>query len=130
LAWKNGMSGNSTAVAAAGMILAGAAGGPLAQVFNELALVLAINGAAGGLAWGMINRRPWRMIAASTVLGAVFAFGFGQMAPHVVTGILGVDFGPQGATVPALAAGAFLIGLMQNRLIDWITPAQKPEEEK
>ena len=120
------MTTNST-VAAAGVVLAGAAAGPLAQVFNELALVLAINGAAGGLAWGMINRRPWRMIAASTVLGAVFAFGFGQMAPQIITSLLGVDFGPEGATVPVLAASAFFIGLLQDRLIGWLTPAKTPE---
>lgn len=119
------MSGNSTALAAAGAVIAGAAGGPLAQVFNELALVLALNGAAGGLAWGIINRRPWHLIAVATVLGAVFAFGFGQMAPQIVTSVLGVDFGPEGATVPALAAGAFLIGLMQDRLIDLIRAAPK-----
>jgi hypothetical protein len=119
------MSGNSTAVAAAGMVLAGAAGGPLAQVFNELALVLALNGAAGGLAWGLINRRPWRLMAVATILGAVFAFGFGQMAPQIVTNLMGVDFGPQGATVPVLAACAFLIGLMQDRLIDLIRATPK-----
>jgi hypothetical protein len=36
-----------------------------------------------------------------------------------------VDFGPEGATVPALAAGAFLIGLMQDRLIAAIRTAPK-----
>ena len=127
---ENRMSGNSTALAAAGMMIAGAAGGPLSQVFNELALVLALNGAAGGLACAMINRRPWRLIIVATILGAVFAFGFGQMAPQIVTSLLGVDFGPEGATVPALAAGAFLIGLMQDRLIDLIraTPKRGADE--
>lgn len=121
------MSGNSTFLAAAGAVIAGAAGGPLAQVFNELALVLALNGAIGGLAWGMINRRPWRLIAVATVLGAVFAFGFGQITPQLVTNFLGVNFGPEGITVPVLAACAFVIGLMQDRVIDLIRHEPKQE---
>lgn len=121
------MSGNSTVLAAAGAVIAGAAGGPLAQVFNELALVLALNGAMGGLAWGMINRRPWRLILVATVLGAVFAFGFGQVSPQIVANLWGVDFGPEGITVPVLAACAFVIGLMQDRLIDIIRTAPKQE---
>jgi hypothetical protein len=108
------MSGNSTLVATGGAAAAALAGGPLAEVFNELALVLALMGAAGGMSRGLAIALPWREVARGVVLGALLATGLGVLLPH----LLGPWIGQSGAvTVPALAACAFLAGFLQDILV-------------
>ena len=90
------------------------AGGPLAEVFNELALVLALMGAAGGATRGLALRLQWREVLRGIALGALLASGVGVLLPHVLGPWLGPDLP---VTVPALAACAYLVGFMQDAVI-------------
>lgn len=115
------MSGQTTAtVAAVGTIAAAATGGELAQVFNELWLVLAIMGAFGGLTHGLALRLPWREVARGLAIGALLASGFGVFGPMAVANAFGLDAVADASSVKALAAAAFLIGFGQNILVDWM----------
>ena len=108
------MTGQTTLTAAGGVVVAAAVGGPLVQVFNELYLVLAIMGAAGGVTWGLANRRNWREVARGLVLGALLASGLGAISPHLVEWLTGVEFQPGGASVSVLASCAFFLGMAQD----------------
>lgn len=115
------MSGQTTAtVGAVGAIAAAATGGELAQVFNELWLVLAIMGAFGGLTHGLALRLPWREVGRGLVLGALLASGFGVFGPAAVANAFGLDSVAAASSVKALAAAAYLIGFGQNILLDWM----------
>lgn len=112
------MSGQTSAVTAAvGAVVAAATAGPLAQVFNELGLLLAVMGAAGGLVSGLY---PWRgagVLLRSVVLGAVLAFGIGAASPYLLGEVLSIDLSRAGNSVMMLSAGAFLIGWFQDALL-------------
>jgi hypothetical protein len=108
------MSGQSTAVATGGAAVAALAGGPLAEVFNETTLVLAIWGAAGGTARGIGLRVPWREIVRGAVLGALLASGLGVLLPHITGPLLSAELP---TTVPVLAACAYLVGLWPDLII-------------
>lgn len=114
------MSGNSTAIGALGAAAAAGAGGPLAQVFSELALVMAIMGLAGGGVRGLSLRLPWREWLRGCAVGSGLAFGFGVLAPPILAGQLGIEVVPDGPTVPALAASAFVIGFLQDVVTAWL----------
>lgn len=117
------MSGQaSTTVAVVGAIGAGAAGGPLAEVFNELALVLALMGAAGGMTRGIANRLPWREVGRGTFLGALIAFGMGALSPSIVESLFQIN---PGTTIPVLAASSFLIGFGQDVVIAFLKRGAK-----
>lgn len=115
------MSGQTTAtVGAVGAIAAAGASGELAQVFNELWLVLAIMGAFGGLTHGLALRLPWREVARGLVLGALLASGFGVFGPAAVANAFGLEAAAAENGVKALAAAAYLIGFGQNIVFDWV----------
>lgn len=110
------MTGHNTSAAlAAGVAVAAA--GPLAQVLNELAAVMAIMGAAGGLTWGLANRLSLRETARGLCIGALIAFGFGALAPHMVQWATGIEFQPGGASVNLLASCAFFLGMAQDMVL-------------
>lgn len=110
------MSGQTTMFAAAGTATAAALGGPLEQVFNELAIVLALMGALGGMTRGVAVRLGWLEVGRGVALGALLATGMGALLPQIVSPWIGSDLG-QGATVPILAACAYLVGFAQDVLI-------------
>lgn len=114
------MSGQTTAtVATVGAIAAAATGGELAQVFNELLVVMAIMGAFGGLTHGLAMQLPWREIVRGVTLGVLLAGGIGVLGPYVASAIMGVEIVASEGGVRALAATSFLIGFAQNFIIDW-----------
>jgi hypothetical protein len=94
--------------------MAALAGGPLQQVFNELALVLVLMGAGGGATRGLAIRLPWQEVLRGIVLGGLLAGGLGVLTPHILRPWIGTD---ALITVPALAAGAFLVGFLQDVVI-------------
>ena len=108
------MTGHNTGIAAVGAVAAGAMGGPLAEVFNELALVLVIMGAGGGATRGLALRLPWLETVRGIVLGGLMAGGLGVILPYIVGPWL-----PPGmpATVPVLAACAYLVGFLQDTVV-------------
>lgn len=108
------MTGQTTAIALAGATVAAVTSGPIADVFNEMALVLAIMGAGGGATRALALRVPWRDGLRGTVLGALLATGLGVLLPNLLGPWLG-DKTP--ATVPALAACAYLAGFLQDALV-------------
>jgi hypothetical protein len=117
------MSGQSTAVATGGAAVAALAGGPLAEVFNEMALVLALMGAAGGATRGLALRLAWREVLRGVFLGALLATGGGVLLPHLLGPWLGPDLA---VTVPALAACAYLVGFLQDTVIARLQREPKP----
>lgn len=109
------MSGQTTAlVGGGGALLAAAAGTPLQQVFNELALVLALMGAAGGATRGLAIRLSLPEVGRGVLLGGLLASGLGVLLPHLLAPWIGAG---QPVTVPLLAACAFLTGFLQDVLI-------------
>lgn len=107
------MSGANTAlIGAGGAVIAAMAGGPMADVFNELALALAIMGAGGGITRGLANRLPPKEVLRGCVVGALLAVGLGALAPQVMGKMLAVEM--QGGTVSVLAASAYLLGFLQD----------------
>jgi len=111
------MTGHATPLTmAAATAGAAALGGPLSQVLNELAVLMAIMGGAGGLTWGLANRYPWRDWLRGVILGALMAFGFGLASPSVLDSLIGVNFAPGGNSASWLASCAFVVGMMQ----DWV----------
>lgn len=107
------MSGANTAlIGAGGAVVAAVAGGPMADVFNELALALAIMGAGGGITRGLASRLPWLEVLRGGVVGALMAVGLGALAPQVVTQLMQVEI--EGRTVSVLAASAYLLGFLQD----------------
>jgi len=111
------MTGQATTLLVAGSVaVAGVVGGPLSQVFSELTGMLAIMGAAGGVTWGLANKRGWRETTRGLFVGGLMAAGFGAMAPHILTWLTGIEFQPGERNVQALASCAFFLGLAQ----DWV----------
>lgn len=127
------MSQNSL-LAGAGAAGAAVAAGPLAEVFSEMGLVMAIMGAIGGALYGMIKRNPpWLAWAGRLVLsslsGAILAFGLGVFVPPVLIWSLGLEITPSGQSTGLLAAGAFLVGLMQERVFAFLGAAKGDDNE-
>lgn len=121
------MSGANTAlIGAGGAALAAVAGGPLTDVFNELALALAIMGAGGGITRGLANRLPWREVLRGCVVGALLAVGIGALAPQVLGKMLAMEI--EGGTVSVLAASAYLLGFLQDFAIAFLQ--RKPGGQK
>lgn len=94
-----------------------ATAGPLYQVFNELGLVLALMGAIGGALHALRHDVPWRAAIKPMITGAILAFGVGVISAPLLAQMLGIEVSPGSNSVPVLASGAFLIGLMQERVL-------------
>ena len=95
--------------------------GPLFQVFDELALVMAVLGGLGGLCRGVaVVGTPVRETLRSVFLGALLAFGVGVFSPSIVSRLIGVDVSGIADALPLLAASSFLIGLLQDVFISWL----------
>ena len=106
------MSSNTPAIAAVTTAAASVAGGPLAQVFTELALMTAIMGGAGGLTLSLAVRgRGFKATGRSVAFGALLAAGFGAISPALVGQFLNIQIGN---SVQALAAASFAIGMGQD----------------
>ena len=108
------------ALLALGAGAAAAAGGPLAQVFNELALVMALMGLAGGSIRGLSLKISMREMCRGAVIGAGLAFGFGILSPPILAAQFGIDIFPDAPTIPLLAATAFVVGYMQDVVTAWM----------
>ena len=117
------MSGHNTAIAAGGAMAAAAAGGPLEQVFTELALMLVLMGAGGGATRGLAIRLPFLEVLRGITLGGLLAGGLGVLLPHILRPWVGDD---TLLTVPALAACAFLVGFLQDIVITRLQREPKP----
>jgi hypothetical protein len=83
--------------------------------------MMAIMGAAGGVTWGLANKRGWKETTRGFFVGGLMAAGFGAMAPHAVTWLSGIEFHPGERNVQALASCAFFLGLAQ----DWVVAKLK-----
>lgn len=119
------MTGHATTIAAFGAVAAAATAGPLTEVFNELGLVLAIMGCVGGVTRGLAIRLAWREIIRGIVLGGLFGFGFGVIAPDIVNRMFNVVVEPGTPAIPAMAAAAFIVGFMQDVVIGWLSKGGK-----
>lgn len=124
----------------AGTILAAAAGGPLSEVFNELSLVMALLGAIGGsVRWLALRRsrrdRPRLRISfgeafASISIGAGLSVGIGTLTPVVLKSVFGLEIAPDSPSTAMLAAGAFVIGMAQERALAFFGVTDTSKKEK
>ncbi|MBS8228355.1 hypothetical protein [Vannielia litorea] len=113
----------------AGTVLAAVAGGPLSEVFNELSLVMALLGAIGGsVRWLALRRnrsdRPRLRVSlgeafASISIGAGLSVGIGTLTPVVLKSVFGLEIAPDSPSTAMLAAGAFIIGIAQERALSF-----------
>ena len=113
------MSGQTTAMTATvGMVAAVSTGGPLSEVFGELAAVEAIMGLGGGITMAIGNRETIRETLRGGVIGMLLAVGFGALAPVVVAKVLGLPSDGTTITPQTAAAYSFAIGLGHHLIID------------
>ncbi len=115
--------------AAVGSVLAVGATGPLVTVFNELGLVMAIMGGLGGLAFALAIKAPWRAVIHPAMMGSMLGFGIGILGPLIVEWQTGVEVGPVGGSVETLAAIAFLLGFIQERIIHFARPTKGEDKD-
>lgn len=111
------MTGQASTSAVAFAAAGGAAavvGGPLMQVFNEMALVMAITGALGGACRSMALHQSFKDTVGSALFGALIAFGVGLMAPKIVEKAIDIEIGPDTFSAPMLASSGFLLALGQD----------------
>jgi hypothetical protein len=123
------MTQTTTTFAAVGTAVAASAGGPLAQVFGELAAVEAIMGAGGGVAMAIGNRETLRETVRGGALGCLLAVGFGTLTPVIVSKFLGLESHEQVIGPQAMAAYSFAIGLSQHLIIDKISRKKKGADD-
>lgn len=119
------MTGQTTALVAVSAAASVAIAGPLAEVFNELGLTLAIMGGLGGLTRGLAIWPPMREVARGVALGVLFGFGFGVTGPEIVHRVTGLEVAVGAHSIPALAAAAFSIGFLQDFLVSWFRARAK-----
>lgn len=115
-------------IGALGSAVAATTGGPLAEVFNETALVLAIMGGFGGMTRGLAVRLSRREVARGVFLGGLLAFGFGVLSPELLYRLFALEVAAGTPAIPVLAATAFIIGFAQELLITWMATKQKKED--
>lgn len=118
------MSNNALA-AGVGAAAAAVSVGPLAEVFSEMGLVMAIMGALGGAMHAIMNRRrpilTWfANFFGFATSGAILAFGLGVLAPPILAWALRFEIAASDQSTGMLAAAGFLIGLMQERVVQLI----------
>lgn len=110
-----------------GMALASSAGvtvaaGPIGQVFNETGALMAIMGALGGVVGMLAVQGPgwsWLLLLRRALYGAGLAFGLRVLAPPIISSVLQIEIGPDAQATEGLAASAFLLGFLQERVSDF-----------
>lgn len=108
---------------AAGVTVATPAAGPIAQVFNETGALMAIMGALGGVVGMLAIQAPgwsWKLLLRRALYGAGLAFGLRVLAPPIISSVLQIEIGPDAQATEGLAASAFLLGVLQERVSDFI----------
>lgn len=115
------VAGHNTAAAGLGTATAALAGGPLAQVFGELAIVQAIMGFGGAIAMAIHRKEPIKVTGISGFLGAVLAVGLGVLSEAVLHSVLGIEVGENVSSAQASAAYSFAIGLAQRPIYEWFS---------
>lgn len=115
------MTGHNTLIAGLGTATAAAAGGPLAQVFGELAIVQAIMGFGGAVAMAVHKKEPIKVTGLSGCLGGVLAVGLGAVSEAVLSKVFGLSLGDGVSGAQASAAYSFAIGLAQRPIYEWFS---------
>lgn len=90
----------------------------LNEIFNERGLVLAIMGALGGAVRSAAIKTTWREGVRVVFIGAATAFGFGILAPYLLRPWFGDLPAELAGQIGALAAAAFVVGLMGVTIIE------------
>lgn len=116
-----------TDVAVFGTLVALLTSGPLAEVFGQLGLLMALMGALGGATRAIAIKVPWVEVIRPTLLGALLAFGLGVIAPPILERVAGIVATPDTPAIQMLAASSYLIGFMQIRVIALLEKG-KPRE--
>ena len=115
----------SVAVATGGAVASYLAGGPLAEVFNQLALTLALMGGFGGLTMGLAVRLPWRDVTRSFFVGGLLAAGLGAISPVLIERLFGISLSGGGTAVSLLASGSFMVGFGQDVVVKFMAERKK-----
>lgn len=90
----------------------------LNEIFNERGFVIAVMGALGGAVRSAALKTTWREGLRVVFIGAVTAFGFGIIAPFVLSPWLGDLPAEMVGQIGALAASSFIVGLMGVTIIE------------
>lgn len=95
-------------------------------IFSERGALLAFFGALGGMVRSAAIKTTWREGLRVVFIGSATSFGFGTLAPHVLSPWLG-DL-PQGVAgaLGTLCAVAFVTGLMAVTIIERIAAGKPP----
>lgn len=127
----------NTATFIVGATAAATAAGPLAEVFDEMGLVMALLGALGGSLRFIVSTRTSRRVrgvlsataelVSSMFIGAGLAFGLGGLPVDLILAAVNLDVAPDDPGTKFLAAVAFLIGLAQERFLTYTGFYKQPE---
>jgi hypothetical protein len=103
-------------------------GGPVHQVISEQNLVLAAFGALGGMVRSAALKTTWKEGLRVTFIGCATSFGFGRLAPVIITKIYDVDIPDKVSdSFGVICACAFFVGLAAVTLIERFVIAGKPD---
>ena len=104
--------------------------GPLQQVLSEQNLVLAAFGALGGTVRSAALKTTWKEGLRVTFIGGATSFGFGRLAPVLISKYYGIDI-PEGAghTFGVVCACAFFVGLVAVTLIERFVVMGKDDDD-
>jgi len=114
------MTGQVTATTTVGMVIAVSAGGPLSEVFGEIAAVEAIMGLGGGITMGIVSKENLRETIRGGAVGMFLAFGLGSLGPVLLSKILDLPPEADPTSPQVIAAYSYAIGLFHHLIIDKI----------
>lgn len=99
------------------------------SLFTPLGAALAFFGGLGGLVRALVIRAPWRETFRVIIIGSATAFGLGTLSPHVLGWMVGDLPGDVSSTLGTLCAFAFIVGVVNAGLVEWIIEKTKADKD-
>ncbi len=96
------------------------------DIFNEQGAILAFFGALGGAVRSAALKTTWHEGLRVVFIGGATSFGFGTLAPYLLTPWVGDLPGDISSTIGTICAAAFLVGLMAVTIIERIVAGKSP----
>lgn len=94
--------------------------GPFAEVFDQMGLLLFVMGALGGLTAHFAVRLPFKTAFWPALVGGLLGFGLALVAPPILKSMLGVELMIEGGSARGMAACAYLVGVLHERVLKWL----------
>lgn len=105
----------------AGASVAAVTTGPLAQLFNEASLAIAIMGMLGGATSALALKKPWRETIRPGLIGASMAIGLSAFGPALLSKMLDIELSLTGSGIEGFGFTAYAIGFAQERITNRLT---------